>query len=49
VEAGAAVEADIEAQTVHGERPADRNVVARERLDLKPESRWLATPSRPRS
>jgi cytoskeletal protein CcmA (bactofilin family) len=48
VEAGATVEADVEAQTVTVSGRLTGNVVARERLELKPESKMVGDAKSPR-
>ena len=48
VEAGSTVEADIEAQTVTVSGRLTGNVVARERIELKPESKMAGDAKSPR-
>jgi cytoskeletal protein CcmA (bactofilin family) len=48
VEAGATVEADIEGQTVTVSGKVTGNVTAREKLELRPESRMVGNAKAPR-
>ncbi len=48
VETGATVEADVEAQTVTVSGKLTGNVVARERIELKPDSKMIGDAKSPR-